>query len=213
MIWPAKISGLLILFALRSAAPLGAQMVTLAGPGTMQFTDQQYGVTFRYPARWSYGTMQQFYLPEAILTPGDDQDPSLRARAVVLAPAQEWPQLRKTGSFNGANLVFNTFPGTKPSDCVARIPLTHSFESAGTKIVNGLSFSVFEGEGAGLCHQTRQAIYVYQAGYACYFFDLAVHTNCPPDGGRNLEPAALHPVWVRLESIFATVQIHPPHSN
>jgi hypothetical protein len=193
--------------------PAAAQTVTLAAPHSMQFTDQQFGVTFRYPAAWSYGTTHPFYNPEAVLTPGNDENPGYTARAVVVAPRGAWPELDKTRSFTGADLVLNVFPGKELAACVQRLPLKYGYEEAGTKTIAGIPYAVVEGGSAGLCHHTDETIYVTEASDACYYFDLAIHTNCPPDGGSLPSPAGLRPVRAQLESILATVRIHPPQNQ
>ena len=44
-----------------------------------EFVDPQYGVRFRYPGSWSFATVQQFYGPEAVLTPTPANGATARA--------------------------------------------------------------------------------------------------------------------------------------
>jgi len=198
--------------ALCAASPLEAQTVTLASPGTMQFSDPQYGVTFRYPASWKFTTVPQFYSIDAPLTqPTPQSGERFSARAIVVASREVWGELKGRTDFSGAEFIFNILPGATPAACLERMHAAVSFDQVDTRPIDGVPFSHTETGSAGLCHQVSESLYFHQAQGSCYLFDLAIHTVCPPEDEKHFStPADLHPVQNQLQAILATVRLSPP---
>ena len=56
----------MILMVFGTALIAQAQQVTLATPSLMQFSDPDYRVTFRYPAKWTFSVNSSFYATTSI---------------------------------------------------------------------------------------------------------------------------------------------------
>ena len=202
-----------------AALQLRAQTVRLVDPSTMQFTDQQtmqftdqqYGVTFRYAASWKFTTVPQFYSIDAALTqPPPQSGQGFSARAIVVALRPTWPELIDRTDFAGAEFIFNILPGATSAACLDRMRAAVSFDKVDTRTIDGLPFSHTDTGSAGLCHQVSESLYFRQAQGACYVFDLAIHTNCPPEDEKHFStPTDLRPVRDQLQTILSTVQLGP----
>lgn len=167
-----------------------------------EFADPRFHIRFRYPASWSFSTLQQFYGPEAVLTTEAEKSTAgLTARAIVVAKSV-------TGtSLSGEDFVFNVVPGESLEACRDFLQQSRNLDHTDTRPVDGVPFFYATTAAAGLCHRVSETIYAHQAGGECYFFDLAIHTICTPEGGRDASPAEMREARYQLQSILHTVAL------
>jgi hypothetical protein len=170
---------------------------------TKEYVDPQFQVRFRYPAGWSFANQQGFYSPEGVLTvPQENGARGLTARAIVSDrgfPADT--------TLSGADFIFNVIPGESLESCSDYLKQSRNLDHISTRPVDGAPFFYATTAAAGLCHQVNETVYLQQAGGECYFFDLAIHTICTPQGGRNASPAEFLQVRYQLQSILDSVTL------
>jgi hypothetical protein len=171
-----------------------------AGPAK-EFVDPQFHVGFRYPASWSFTTDQPFYGAEAVLTsPAENSPAGFTARAIVFAK-----RFAAGTTLSGADFIFNVVPGRSLESCSDYLEQSRNLEHIGMRPVDGMPFFYATTGAAGMCHQVNESIYVHQAGGECYFFDLAIHTICTPEGGQGASPAEMREVRYQLQAILHSV--------
>jgi hypothetical protein len=166
-----------------------------------EFVDPQLHVGFRYPASWSLSTEQQFDGPEAVLTsPAENSSAGFTATAIVFAKT-----VAAGTTLSGADFIFNVVPGRSLDSCSDYLQQSRNLDHIGTRLVDDMPFFYATTGAAGMCHQVNESIYAHQAGGKCYFFDLAIHTVCTPEGGREASPAEKREVRYQLQSILDSV--------
>ena len=193
-----KIISLLFATALASQA----QQVTLATPCLMQFTDPSSGITFRYPAKWSFGVSSGFYATTSI-TSRDNP-----ARGVVFVKASEGFNPYPNTNLDGAEFVYANRKASSTAECSA------SLHGDGDKIlaakaIGNINYVHAQASDAGMCHQTQEDLYATYRNQTCYLFDLAVHTICPgvKDNTRTLTSSEVTQIQSSLEKILSSVEI------
>src|SRR5580698_3185195 len=102
----------LICILLASAACFTlAQTVKLVAPSTPQFTDDIYGVTFSFPASWTFSERSNFYTPLTVSAADS------HARGVIftkhLAGVPSWP----VTDFEGAEFGYAAREVASPGAC------------------------------------------------------------------------------------------------
>jgi hypothetical protein len=174
------------------------------------YTDQQHGVTFRYPSIWE-ATTQFAYHPPALTE-------SVEAKSIVGFGYSEggFPRDEIVGPYSGTNLegfglVFSVVSAESASECeIKATSLSESDEH--TRIVLGhRSFSVHETGEAGMSQSISGTLYVTYAGHFCYLFetDMAVASPGVLDDIRPLTTAQSRFIDKRLLDIMKSVRIVP----
>ena len=202
--------------AVFSSLEIGGTSVPSGFPvieSTEVFADS-HGVSFEYPSIWTLSKKPQFYGPEAILTPPDDQHSDASAIAVAASNDRVFGDLRAT-DFDGASFVFNVEPAASEADCLGNLRKVRDFEMdrLETRLVDGVPFRFVATGAAGGCHQVSESIYVHQSGGSCLLFDLAVHAVCADDDRREMKPEEVREVRLELETILSTVRLSGPARN
>jgi len=198
-----------------AACTLPAQGVTPLNPTTMQFTDPAHGVSFTYPASWTFDKSQPFYMFLAI-SPANDEPDMGRGSALIYSKSvpgvTPWP---KTW-FEGVELGYDEHDVPTSDACLVLakpvnswVPIDHVDEVT----IQGKPYWHGTTSGSGAGHELREDIYtLYSSGY-CYRFDLAVSlssANQDVPGPRELTAAEKVHVDASLRSVLNSVRIVPP---
>ena len=198
-----------------AASTLPAQGVTPVNPTTMQFTDPAHGVSFTYPASWTFAMSQPFYMILAI-SPANDEPTMGPGSALIYTKSipgvAPWP---KTW-FEGVELGYDEHDVPTSDACLVLakpanlpVPIDHVDEVTiqGNQYWHGTTSS------AGVGHGLNEDIYTSYSSGHCYRFDLAVSllwlSNDTP-GPRELTAAEKALVNASLQSILNSVRIVPP---
>ncbi|QNI31771.1 hypothetical protein H7849_22440 [Alloacidobacterium dinghuense] len=202
-----KVISLLLSTALASQA----QQVTLATPSSMQFSDPDYRVSFRYPAKWYYNESIEFYTPTSITSP--DNPP----RGFVYFSSNNcgynpYPRTNLVG----AEFVYANRQATSTDECLKSVlQRDANAKMLETEEINGMSFAHAQTASAGMCHSYSEDIYATHKNGTCYLFDLAVVTLCPGlvDNTRPITNSELAQVHTSLEKILSSVEISEVKKN
>jgi hypothetical protein len=196
-------SGFLTLLVCASVG-VPAQRVASAGPSVMKFSDGMSGVTFEYPASWTFSNEQSFYLPPAIVSQASPVRGSVFTKEMHGIPS--WPYT----NFVGAEFVFTSEQVNSDDACRA---LANADNQNGSKpkpeTLHGLTFSHGTSANAGLGHGINEDIYTINKGNTCWLFDLAVHSSGVPGDRtpRALTSGEKEVIAKQLQSILASVRI------
>jgi hypothetical protein len=190
-----------LLFAATLAVP--AQRVILVSPSSMQFSDD-YGVTFRYPAKWSFTEKNNFYSPFSIASKDSP------AGGIVFFSSNGGYNPYPRTNLTGVEFVYANRQAASAEEC-----LKHVLQDAGevktpeAKKMNGMNCVYAQIFNGGMCHQITEDIYATSGGAICYLFDLAVETRCAGvvDGERALTSDELAQIHSSLETILSSVEI------
>lgn len=200
-----------IWFAL--AAPLAAQSVTLVSPASMRFSDETNGVSFIYPASWTFSLEQPFYMPLSTtgITPSRPQG-NLRGFvfAKTISGVQSWPGT----SFVGTEFGYDVRGMASPGDCRG-FALTEDNRDGKSEPVtlHGVPFWHATAFSGGMSHGIQEDIYTTFTGSGftgvCFRFDLAVQSvyassDTPMRKLTDRENALIH---ARLSAILDSIHI------
>jgi hypothetical protein len=112
-----EVQNAICVLLMAGAGSLYGQSVRLADPSRMEFNDPTYGVSFRFPASWTYSTEPASIDPPTIIVPPDYESNMIPLRASVFAKklsgVPSWP----TTSFNGVEFSYAVREQTTPDDC------------------------------------------------------------------------------------------------
>lgn len=197
-----------------AASILAAQDVHVLNSSTMQFTDQQFGVSFRYPTSWSFSLHQQFYMQLAI-SPGPDAPEKDQLRALIYTSSvpgvASWPKTR----FEGVEFGYDALD--VPSADACRALVKKSFEEEIGQVhevtIQGNHYwHITTGE-AGLGHEMDDEVYALYSSGSCLRFDLAVSFSSlsgdlPAPRDLTAHEQAL--IDASLRSILHSVRVSPP---
>lgn len=195
---------MLKMFALFFGTALAAQaqQVTLVSPSSMQFSDPDYGVTFRYSPKWNFSANSGFYATTSI-TSADNP-----ARGAVFVKDSEGFNPYPNTNFDGAEFVYTNRKTASIAECSALLH-GNGDKVLATKTIGHINYVHAHASDAGMCHQTQEDLYATYRNQTCYLFDLAVHTICPgvKDNTRALTSSELVEVHASLEKILSSVKI------
>jgi adenylyltransferase/sulfurtransferase len=180
----------LCLISLAAALPLTAQSVTQASPATMVFNDSTNGVSFNYPASWTFAESEPFYMPLSI-SYSNDSSTQIHLRGLVfaksLAGVQSWPRT----NFAGVEVGYDA-RRTASGDACQALSLTGDNHDSKVEMVTVHTvpwWHATAGSG-GMGHGIEENIYTTYIGAArgtCLIFDVAIH-SVNVDGETPLRP-------------------------
>jgi hypothetical protein len=191
--------------------PAAAPTPAPTPPPTHTFHDPTYHLSFDYPADWTFsrsdGEISTFHL-DARSAPR-----STSLRAVVAFPENPFPE----STFSGAYVYFSVTPRTSAAACAFQARSTTIVRNVphikpGTKThVADIPFTRGHDEQRDICITQRDEIYTTYHRRSCYRFDLASNNFCGGEvsGVKDITPAQLDQVRVRLESILSTIRFDP----
>ena len=200
------------------AFPLAALATTLAAqtsaappakPVPMKaYTDRGNGVSFQYPAAWTFSTKGTFYDSPAAIVPADS-DP----QAVVTFNSAG--NVYAKTNLAGLDFTYVALPKPSREACLQQAAAATQDDGTTPKPIslNGIVFVHAVRGDAGMCHQVSGDVYAtYRAG-RCFLFEADTHTICPGvvDGTHALTPAESKALARHLDAIIRTVTINPPN--
>jgi hypothetical protein len=191
-----------------------AQDVHVLNSSTMEFSDQQFGVSFRYPTSWSFSLGRQFFIQLAI-TPGPNAPEKDNIRALIytesISGVPPWPRTR----FEGAEFGYDAHSVPSTDACVALAKT--SFEEEVGRVdevtIQGNRFWHLTTGEAGLGHQLDDEVYALYSSGSCLRFDLAVSFSSlseDPPAPRYLTAHEKALINASLRNILNSVRITPP---
>lgn len=201
----------MILMVFGTALIAQAQQVTLATPSLMQFSDPDYRVTFRYPAKWNYSVGNEFYTPVMIASP-DNPPRGFVYFDSINGGYNPYPRT----NLIGAEFVYANRHETSTDECLKSVLQGDAnAKILGTEEINGVSYIHAQTASAGMCHQYSEDIYATHKNGTCYLFDLAAQTLCPGivDNMRTITNSELTQVHASLEKILSSVEISAIKEN
>lgn len=189
-------------------------LADLGQQGTLVNSMKQFsgsdGVSFRYPATWSFSTENEFYSPSSITAPYRPPQ-----AVVFFKDGGEFNPYPDT-TLNGAEFVYAKDKAATAEICPALTPHSdgnsHSLEPT---TINGTEYTHVRLESAGMCHQIREDVYATYRNETCYLFDLAIHTICSgvKDNMRDIRPDELSHAQDSLEDILSNIEISDLKKN
>jgi hypothetical protein len=203
-----------------AAGSLYGQSVRLADPSSMarmEFNDPTYGVSFRFPASWTYSTQPASIDPPTIIGPPDYESDIIPLRGSVftkkLSGVPSWP----TTIFNGVEFSYAVREQATPDDC-RYLSLSASKLGAALQDVtlNGQTFHHGSGSGVGGGRGDEEEIFTASQGTSCLLFDLSEHfvnggsDSTPPRALSSQESARIHEA---LMQIFESARIKHPSTS
>jgi hypothetical protein len=188
-----------------------AKPLTLTQVWTLDatYTDQQHGVTFRYPSAWE-ATTQFAYHPPALTV----------SEATPIAgfgySEGGFPRVRIVGPYAGTNLegvgiVYSAVPVTSAAKCEAKAASLSDSPKHSHVILGHRSFSVYETGEGGMSQSIEGELYAAYVGSTCYLFetDVAMASPAALDNIQALTPAQLRDINVHLLNIMKSVRVMP----
>jgi len=198
-----------------AASTLPAQGVTPLNPTTMKFTDPAHGVSFTYPASWTFDKSQPFYMTLAI-DPSNDEPDMGRGSGLIYTKSIPGMTLAPDTMFDGMEFAYDVHNVPTSDACLVlaksanlQVPIDHVDEVT----IQGNHYWHTTTSSAGVGHGLNEDIYTFYSSGYCYRFDLAVSlssANQGTPGPRELTPAEKAHVDASLQSVFNTVRIVPP---
>ncbi len=194
----------------------GMPAANLSKPFTLQqvwslnstYTDQQHGITFRYPSVWKAGTQFGYYPP--VLTQSD------LSQSVAGFAYEEggFPRDQIVGPYAGTNLegvgfVYSVLPVANAAECKTKAASLADTPRHSLVTTANHSYSVYETGSAGMSQSVSGKLYAtYNVG-VCYLFETGVAVVSPgvADNIQALTPAQVHDINTHLWSIMKTVRI------
>lgn len=177
------------------------------------YSDEQHGVSFRYPRIWK-PTAEFGYNPPALteMTPkpiaGFGYEEGGFPRDRVVGPYS-------TTNLEGFGIVYSAAPATNTSECDARA--TSIFETPEHRAVvfGGRAFSERETGEAGMSQSNSGTLYATYVHPNCYLFETDVAEASPGalDGIRALTAAQQRFIKTHLLAIMKSVRIVPSEGN
>jgi len=198
------------------APALSAKPLTLEQIWTMDatYSDDQHGVTFRYPSFWKATTWFGYH------------PPALKSRMESKPVAgfgylleDGFPRSQLLGPYSATNLegfgiVYSAIPTASAAECDAKASSVSETSDAHrpTGLVFGdRSFSVRETGEQGMSQSTSGKLYATYARPICYMFETDLAMASPEVVGvmQALTPAQLRFIHIHLLTIMKSVRIVP----
>ena len=170
------------------------------------YSDEQHGVTFRYPRIWK--PMAQFgYHPPALTE---------ETRKPIAGFGYEeggFPRDRVVGPYSTTNLegfgiVYSAAPAANTAECDARANSISEMPERRTAVFGGRAFSERETGEAGMSQSNSGKLYATYVRPNCYLFETDVAT-ASVDDISGLTPAQLRVIETHLSNIMKSVRIVP----
>jgi hypothetical protein len=170
------------------------------------YSDEQHGVTFRYPRIWK--PRAQFgYNPPAL------SDATPKPIAGFGYEEGGFPRGRVVGPYSATNLegfgiVYSAAAAANATECDARAAEISQTAEHRTVVFGGRTFSERETGEAGMSQSNSGKLYATYAHPNCYLFetDVAVASL---DDIEGLTPAQLRFIYTHLLEIMKSVRIVP----
>jgi hypothetical protein len=171
------------------------------------YTDQQHGVTFRYPSVWQAGTGFGYHPPA--LTARSDEKPI----AGFGYGEGGFPRDRVIGPYSATNLegfgiVYSAIPVANATECETRASSLSETTKHRIVMFGGRSFSEHETGEGGMSQSTSGKLYATYVRPICYLFETNV-ALASPDDIRALTPVQLRFIDTHLLNIMKSVRIVP----
>ena len=187
-----------------------AKPLTLTQVWTLDatYTDNQHGVTFRYPSTWE-ATTQIAHHPPA-LTVSD-------AKPIAGFGYSEggFPRNRIVGPYSETNLegvgiVYSAVPVTSAAKCEAKAASLSDSPKHSVTFGHHL-FTAHETSEAGMSQSIEGDLYAAYVGSTCYLFetDVASASQAVLDNIQALTPAQLRDIHTHLLNIMKSVRVSP----
>jgi hypothetical protein len=197
-----------------------AQTVEFVAPSTLQFTDDIYGVTFRFPARWTFSERSIFYSPLSVSVADS------HARGVIftkhLAGVPSWP----ITDFEGAEFGYAAREVASPGACKNLAASLNGGDNSAIdqRALHGIAWNHGSGGEGSAGHFIDEDIYTAwtdSAGGACLVFDLATqsleaggsHSRNPRQMTRKEKAAVKRELQAILSTVRFTAPLRPGASN
>lgn len=204
------------LFTSQSSTMPGMPAPSLSKPLTLQqvwllnstYTDQQHGVTFRYPSVWKAAT-QFGYHPPALVR-------SELSQPVAGFTYEEdgFPRHQIVGPYTGTNLegvgfVYSVLPTVSAGECETKAASLADDSGHSSVTIADRSYSVYGTGSAGMSQSISGKLYATYSAGSCYLFETGVAITAPglADNIQSLTPAQSHDINTHLWSIMKTVRI------
>jgi len=176
----------------------------------MQFTDQQFGVSFRYPASWTFSLSQPFYMQLAI-SPAPDVPDRDRLRALIYTTSAAGVASRPDTDFEGLEFGYDAHYVSTPNTCRALAkPEDGDIGPLDEITIKGNRYWHATTSNAGLGHGMSEDIYTMFSNGSCLRFDLAVSRS---EGGvvlRALTASEQSQLHASLLGVLNSVLVAPP---
>jgi hypothetical protein len=173
------------------------------------YTDQQHGVTFRYPSVWQAKTGFGYHPPA--LTASDE-----KPIAGFGYGEGGFPRDRVIGPYSATNLegfgiVYSAIPLANATECEARASSMSDTTKHRIVMLGGRSFSEHETGSGGMSQSISGKLYATYLRPICYLFetDVAVASPGALDDIPTLTPAQLRFIDTHLLNIMKSVRIVP----
>jgi hypothetical protein len=171
------------------------------------YSDEQHGVTFRYPRIWD-STTQFGYNPGALtlmtpkLTAGFGYREDGFPRSQIVGPYS-------TTNLEGFGIVYLAISTASAFECEAKASSVSDVHQPTTIVFADRSFSVRESGESGMSQSTAGKLYATYARPTCYLFETDVALASPEVVGviRALTPAQLRFINAHLLTIMKSVRI------
>jgi hypothetical protein len=173
------------------------------------YTDQQHGVTFRYPSIWKAETQFGYHPPALTMS---EEEP------ITGFGYEEggFPRQRVVGPYSATNLegfgiVYSAAVAVNANECEARVAAAAETPKHGTVAFGGRSFSKYETGEAGMSQTVSGSLYATYVRPVCYLFETDIATASPDvlDDIRALTPAQERSINTHLLDIMKSVRIVP----
>lgn len=154
----------------------GAQTVHQAGPSIMAFEDSVYGVSFRYPLRWTFIEHPDFFslASPAGASSSDNSDPTTASARAAVSTTSVLGVPRGT-NFSMAGFTYAVREETTPDDCRYLAAIDNLGQPPDDVTVNGHIFHHGRSSGVGTGHHViGDDVYTLTLGRNCLLFDLTV---------------------------------------
>jgi len=172
------------------------------------YTDQQHGVTFRYPSVWQAGTGFGYH------------PPALTSHEKPIAGfgygEGGFPRDRVIGPYSATNLegfgiVYSAISVANATECEARASTVSETAKHRIVVFGGRSFSEHETGEGGMSQSISGKLYATYVGPTCYLFETDVAMASPGalDDIPALTPAQLRFIDAHLLNIMKSVRIVP----
>lgn len=182
----------------------------------MLFSDPAFGVSFSFPAGWSFSRVDPNESTSSLAIAYihmDDRSENVGLRGLVtnetLPGLHSWPKT----VFSSVLVGYDARPAVSAEACLKLARESWDSEADSTT-VNGVKYWHGTASGGGMGTLLDQDIYAtyIQASGACLRFDLAVATCSVPgkESPRELTTREKALIHASLSNIFSSVSIAPP---
>ena len=169
------------------------------------YTDEQHGVSFRYPSIWKPETQFAYHPP--MLTQSE------KPIAGFGYSEGGFPRDQIIGPYSATNLegfgiVYSAIQMTNASACETTASSLSATPKHTSVIFGGRSFSERDTSGVGMSQSISGKLYASYVSPTCYLFetDVAVSSGALPDF-QALTPEQMRLIEKNLQSIMRSVQI------